>query len=170
MANKEGKKFEEDFKKSVPDKWVFVRLKDAGGWGSSEETRFTIKNKCDNTIFATDKLYYMMLELKSHLGKSIPKTVFGKKDKHGKNYVIEELGKEKDKLNTFAGVAFNFRDVEETYLVHISKLYDFYYSDERASFSLQWVKDNGVRLEHVKKIKRYRYDLENVVDRLKEVS
>lgn len=165
MKKNPGKKFEEDFETSVLDEYVYLRLKDAGGWGESNNTRFTIKNKCDNTIFTGD--YYFMIELKSHLGKSIPKTVF-RKDSEGRCYQIDQLYKERDKRNTFAGAVFNFRDVEETYLVHINNVYDYYYySENRASFPLSWCKENGIKIEQIKKRTRYRYNIEKMVEDVK---
>jgi len=162
-----GKRFEEDFEKSVPGHCVFVRLKDAGGWGfnSSDNSdeggsvkRFTIKNKCDDLIFDGELL--IMAELKSHLGKSIPKKVF-RQDKKGRCYQIDELYKEKDKPNTFAGVIFNFRDVEQTWMVHISHVYNFYYADDNGkSFPLAWCQRYGLHVPQAIKKTRYRYDIE----------
>ena len=68
----EGKKFEEDFKKSM-DKYNIwnYRLKDSSGsWSNSNGSRFTPKNICDYIAYNNGGLY--LLELKSHKGSSLP--------------------------------------------------------------------------------------------------
>ena len=62
----EGKKFEEDFKKSM-DKYNIwnYRLRDSSGsWSNNKGSRFTPKNICDYIAYNNGKLY--LLELKSH--------------------------------------------------------------------------------------------------------
>ena len=40
-----GKKFEEDFRKSIPDNMFYYRFRDSGGtWGGNEKMRFTPSN------------------------------------------------------------------------------------------------------------------------------
>lgn len=55
-----GKKFEELIKLSAKEQsWDFNRLKDAGGWGKADNTRFTIRNICDFTLFKDGLLFYI---------------------------------------------------------------------------------------------------------------
>lgn len=65
-----GKRFEMNFKKSaiLHDIWI-LRLKDAGGWSESEQTRFTVDNPCDYILF-TGAIVFPM-ELKAAKGKSV---------------------------------------------------------------------------------------------------
>ena len=72
MAQNEGKRFEEDIKKSVPSEYFYYRFKDGTGnfnGTKNENVRFQAKNICDCEVM-TDN-YLFLLELKSHLGKSI---------------------------------------------------------------------------------------------------
>jgi recombination protein U len=146
----EGKKFEQDFENSVPENFVFIRLKDAGGWSNADNTRFTPKNECDGVLF--DGEIFCMLELKSHLGKSIPKDKI-------KESQIKALAKQQSKEHTFPGVIFNFRELEETYIVHIKYVEEFYYSKERASFPVDWCREHGIKIPQKKKKVRYTYDI-----------
>lgn len=159
----EGKKFEEDFKNSIPQDVLFIRLKDAGGWSNGDNTRFTIRNECDGIVFKSPLIY--LTELKSHKGKSIPiKDVVRESEQKakiekGKKTRIEILCEYHRKPNVIAGVAFNFRDTEETYFVFVDKVQQFIDKGERASFPLVWIKENGIRIQQRKKVTRYRYDI-----------
>ncbi|AAK79196.1 recombination protein U [Clostridium acetobutylicum] len=71
MAINTGKRFEEDFKKSIPEKYCVIRLKDsASSWNGGTSSRFTINNPCDYIVFANKWLH--LVELKSHKGASFP--------------------------------------------------------------------------------------------------
>ena len=71
MENKRinyGKRFEEDFIKSIPSHFFTYRFKDGGGWSNATNLRFTSSNICDFMVFDGKELY--LLELKSVKGKS----------------------------------------------------------------------------------------------------
>ena len=97
----EGKKFEQDFTKSLT--CFNYRLRDAGGWSNADNTRFTPSNLCDMIIFKDDKLY--LCELKSVKGKSLPQPK-----------QLEGLCKI-DFDNVFPVILINFRELEQTYMV-----------------------------------------------------
>ena len=149
-----GKKFEEDFKNSFSKKLFIYKLKDAGGWGKAKETRFTISNMCDYIAFTGKTL--LLLELKSTKGKSIPF------DRIRKNQ-YRDLEKETGKENVIPAVVFNFRDTEETILVHINTLIEYKNTTERKSYPLNWIKDNGVIIGQEKKRTRYKYNIEKLI-------
>jgi penicillin-binding protein-related factor A (putative recombinase) len=64
-----GKKFEQDFQKSVPTGFYYYRLRDAAGWRVGTDTRFTVSNDYDMFMFALG--YLFAIELKTVKGKSI---------------------------------------------------------------------------------------------------
>lgn len=151
-----GKKFEQDFKASMPDDVLFIRLKDAGGWGREETKRFTIKNECDAIVFKMPKLF--MLELKSYKGKSISF------DTCIRQYQLDSLCKALPKKYVFAGYIFNFRDVEETYFVYADKVKEYVENADRKSFPIQWVRENGTIIEQTLKKTRYRYNIQKFIE------
>lgn len=146
----EGKAFEQDFIKSVPDIWFKYRLNDsASSWQGGDKARFTPANICDFIVY-NGKMW--MLELKSHKGKSIPLSCIRPKQAEGleKAYL----------KNISAGFIFNFRDIEETYFVNASSVNAVIRYGEKKSLSLIWMKEKGVLIPQVKKRVRYGYILE----------
>ena len=146
MAKKDGKKFEEDFTKSVPDDWTCLRLKDAGGWSNAENTRFTVKNVCDFILFTGSKLF--LIELKSHLGVSISAANFRQ---------LDGLPKYKGKQNCFQYFVLNFRKFNETYIMELQDIQDCL--RQRKSVPVSICREKGVKLPQTLKRTRYRYDL-----------
>lgn len=163
----EGKKFEEDFKNSIPEDILFIRLKDAGGWSNGDNTRFTIRNECDGIMFKSPLIY--LTELKSHKGKSIPiKDIVREseqkaKEEKGKKTRLDILCEYNQKPNVMAGILINFRDVEETWFVPVDKVQQFISLAQRASIPIDWVRDKGIRIPQQKKISRYRYDINSFI-------
>ena len=155
-----GKKFEEDFRKSVPeDHWVY-RFKDGTGNFSgtkNENVRFQAKNICDFEVMG-DK-YLFLLELKSHTGSSIPFSCI-------RNNQIVGMSEVKHK-NIKALFILNFRDKEKTYAVYANDLREYMSSTDRKSIPINWVEENGIEIKSQKKKVHYRYDLERF---FKEIS
>ncbi len=146
----EGKKFEEDFYKSVPSEWYVYRLRDAGGWGKAEETRFTPSNICDFILF--DGLSLYLLELKSYAGKSIPFSAFNRKHLAG-------LVKAEEKFRVRSRIVANFRDISETYSISATTLEDYISNSGRKSAPISLFRESGVLLPQKKRISRFRYYL-----------
>jgi recombination protein U len=147
-----GKKFEEDWRNSVPEGIFLLRLKDGGGWGNGTNTRFTPSNECDAIMF--DGQIFYMLEFKSHEGASIPFTCI--RDKQ-----LESLRNNKDYKNLRAGFVFNFRDAGNiTIYVDGWKVWDYINNADRKSIPIGWIVLNGVEIKNIKKISRYRYDIQ----------
>ena len=73
MKINQGKKFENNFKASIPSNCWFYRLRDGtANWtgGFNNNVRFQQNNIADCIVFNGNKLY--ICELKAHAGKSIP--------------------------------------------------------------------------------------------------
>jgi recombination protein U len=153
----EGKKFEADIKSSVPDDVWYYRLRDGtASWGDKETTRFQQSNICDCQLF-----YYglFLLELKSHMGKSLPFTVF--KDEH-----VEALAQALN-FGIVAGVVINMREISETYFLYADTIHDFIQSGERKSIPVDFMRERGYRLKAVQKRVRWRYDIKDLIDNIR---
>jgi recombination protein U len=146
----DGKAFEQDFIKSVPDDWFKYRLNDsASSWQGGDKARFTPSNICDFIVY-NERLW--LLELKSHKGKSIPLSCIRPKQVEGllKAYL----------KGVEAGYVFNFRDVEETYYINANLINSFLTTNDRKSIPITWLREVGHLIPQVKKRVRYGYILE----------
>ena len=157
MAKNPGKKFEEDFVKSIPDRCDVTRLKDAGGWSNATNMRFTSSNPCDFIIWS--KLYKGILdgimhklELKSTQLKSLP---FSNIKEHQLDELYKSYIKGVDSL-----FIVNFRDTNETFRVGVCPLQAFINNTDRKSIPIAWFRDNAILIEQSLIRVRYRYDLE----------
>jgi len=146
----EGKKFEQDFKKSIPDTVYYYRLRDGtAAWDGGENTRFQAMNICDYLMY--DGNFYM-LELKSHKGKSIPYTAF-------RDNQIEGLCNASE-YGVKTGFIINMRDAEQTFFVPASVLYEVIQTSERKSIPLEFLTTQCKQIIGEKKRTRWRYDVE----------
>ena len=96
-------------------------------WGEQENTRFQQSNICDSVLYDSNEKRLLLLELKSHKGKSIPFSCI-------RDNQLKELLKADVFKGIYPGIVFNFRDVEETYYLPISKVSEYILTDERKSF------------------------------------
>lgn len=154
MAKNQGKKFEEDFKNSVPADVYIYKLKDAGGWSNATNTRFTINNICDYIMYSMPTLY--LLELKSFKGKSLPYSNI-------KNNQIKGLIDAAQTKGIKAGIVANFRELEKTYYIDIKELQEFYKESDRKSYPLELFEDRGQLIEQQKIVTRYKYNIEKFI-------
>jgi recombination protein U len=141
----EGKQFEEDFAKSVPDHVFSLRLHDSGGLAKKKGNRFTQKNLCDYVFYDGTDLYLM--EMKSHKGSSIPSS---------KLTQLDGLLKQR-KAGVVACFALNYRDHDKTYIMTADQVAEVL--SYRKSVPLSYCDEHGVQIPQEKKITRWRYDL-----------
>ena len=153
MAN-EGKKFEEDFRKSIPAGCYIYKLKDAGGWSNASNTRFTISNMCDFIMYYKPTLY--LLELKSTKGKSLPFSNI-------KDNQIKELLVASNTEGVRAGLVINLRSINETYYLNIKDFKKYVETTERKSISLDYLRSKGILIEQELKKTRYRYNIKEFI-------
>ena len=151
-----GKRFEENFKKSVPKNIFYYRLKDnSNTWSEGTKTRFTPNNICDCILYDGDYLY--ILELKSTKGKSLS---FNNIKKHQ----IEDLTWASQYANIVSGFIINFSDLDECYFIEISRFNEFYESTGRKSLEIAYCRKKGIKLG-VEKLKiNKRYDVKKMID------
>ncbi len=153
MSRNEGKKFEEDFAKSIPKEWYYYRLKDsAGSWANTSLSRFTPKNSCDFFLFTGSTLYG--IECKSFKGKSMPHSNI----KNNQLIGLLEMSIN-DPLNAQGYFVLNFRDLEETYAIGAFIVNDMIEQDRRKSISIEEARVNGILIPQKLKRVRYSYDL-----------
>jgi len=161
-----GKRFEEDFKKSIPRDVFYLRLRDAGGWSNADNTRFTISNICDHIVHYKGKLFLM--ELKTHKGKSLPyncidedilhpkKNKNSKKNKDNKVLILIKHSQYKD---VFAYYLVYFSDISETYALSAWHVLEHINAGNRKSIELEYFKEHGILIPQWIARTRQRYDV-----------
>jgi len=169
MANKEGKKFEEDFKKSVPpDMWCYRFPDSTAAWGGDDggKTRFQAENICDFEIF-----FYglFLIETKSHMGKSITHQVFkyqGGKKKGQIKHLYELVAAMAFGIN--ADVVINMRQIGETYSLPADVVLNHILNSGIKSIPIAFMRENGYRLKQELKRTRYRYDVKDLIENIRK--
>ncbi len=146
-----GKRFEQNWKNSIPKDIFYYRLRDgSSSWGGNENVRFQAENICDSIMFDGNYLY--TLELKSTKGKSLS---FYNIKKHQ----IEDLLWCSSYPNVIAGFVIEFSELLECYFVEISKFKTFYDTTNRKSLPIQFCKENGTKIGVEKKKINSRFDV-----------
>jgi recombination protein U len=142
LAKDAGKKFEEDFKASIPPDFYVERYKDdtAGFKG--------VANPADYRLYKYP--YTFLLELKSHKGKSLPLAKI-------RDAQIKGLAKAVQHRGIYGGFIINYRDLEETYYVPVMAVIEFIYAKKRKSIPVEWCREQGELISQKKKVTRYAY-------------
>ena len=147
----EGKKFEQDFKKSLEDYKIWhYRIKDSSSsWSNDKNSRFTSKEICDYIVFEGRILY--LVELKSHLGNSLPFTAIRENQLEGlcninANFVLSYF-------------IINMRDKEKTYAIKASTVKEYIDTADRGRIPISFMESNGILIPQQRKITRYKYDV-----------
>ena len=151
----EGKKFEEDFKKSM-DKYNIwnYRLRDSSGsWSNNKGSRFTPKNICDYIAYNNGGLY--LLELKSHKGSSLPFAAIS-------DYQLKGLSSI-DCLGIKAYFIINMRDKEKTYAIEALKIKTYTETSGRKSIPINFMDSEGIEIKGIKKRSRYEYEVKGIL-------
>ena len=151
-----GKRFEENFKKSVPENIFYYRFRDGtSSWDKSSQTRFQQRNICDCQLFDGDYLY--LLELKTTKGKSLSLNNIRKNQ-------IDDLMDASEYANIVAGLVVNFADVEQTYFMEIKLAYYWYYEQtERKSIPIKEFREKCIEIQAKKLKTNYRYDIQGFI-------
>ena len=161
IAQSDGKKFENDFKASVPDTCWIYRLRDnASSFSGGNNTRFASSNICDYILFDDITRTLYLIECKSTKGTSVPLSMI-------RNNQIEGL-QEASKHNLVAGILVNFRNENnDTFFILIDEFIDMMNSINKKSFNIKDLESIGAtRVESTKKRTRYTYNIEKLVGEL----
>ena len=154
-----GKRFEHNWKNSIPKDVFYYRLRDgSSSWGGNENVRFQVQNICDSIMFDGDYLY--TLELKSTKGKSLP---FNNIKKHQ----IDDLLWCSSYQNVIAGFVIEFSELSECYFVEINQFNAFYDKTNRKSLPLKFCQEKGIKISAEKKKINSRFDIEKFLNDVK---
>ena len=164
--NKDGKLFEEQWKRSIPEDVYYLRLKDnPSSFGKdSSFVRFTLNNPFDCLVFYNGFLF--PLELKSTSSKSI--SIQTKKEEKGKMIKInqiEGLSKSNKYENIFSGFLFDFRESEKTFWMGINDFLRFQEENNKKSINEKdIIKYNAIDVEKEKKKTRYVFSVKKLIE------
>jgi len=156
---KSGKRFEENWKKSIPENIFYYRLKDSSSsWDNGTRARFTPSNICDCFVFEGKKL--LTLELKNTNAKSLPLSNIRK-------HQIDDLLWSGSFYNVIAGFVINFDTLDECYFVEINDFKRYFEENSRKSLPVDYCRLNALKIDN-KRLKTNKiYDLDKF---LKEVN
>ena len=155
-----GKRFEDNFRKSIPDNVFYYRFRDGtSSWDKSANTRFQAKNICDCMLYNGKYLY--LLELKSTKGKSIPLSNI--RQNH-----VDDLIKANRHDNVLAGLVVEFSELGQVYWMPIDLVKNWFYESERKSIPLASFQNEPCIKIPGKKLKvNYRYNIEQFIKEVK---
>ena len=177
MAQNVGKKFENNFKDSIPEDVMYHRLHDAPqSWAQDKGTRFSWQNPCDAFLFTDGML--LALELKTTKDKFY---TFEKEKDTNKTakihyHQIEGL-KEFAKYNKCVpGFVLNFRVNEDTdkynevtYFIHINNFVKMINELNKKSFTiLDLLKYSPIKIESIKKRTNFKYGIDSFLNVIRE--
>lgn len=160
-----GKRFEENWKKSIVDdeNTFLYRFKDGtANFGGERNTnvRFQASNVCDFMLFhnyeCNSKLF--LLELKSHKGKSLPITCI-------RDNQIKEMTTYSRKNNVESLLIVNFSDIDRCFSISIDQFNNFIRTEDRKSIPLSYFEENGFEINVIKLKVNNKYDVEEWLNR-----
>ena len=170
----EGKKFEANLETSANEQQIFFHRNRDVDPTAIKKGKSVPKNKFDCLLFHKSHLF--PLELKSTKSKSISFS-----ESIIKAYQIESLHKAAQFPGVIAGFLFNFREpTDQTYFVHINDFVKLKHISEnelphtykgrvnKSSISISICEEIGTQVTSVKKVKNYRYYINNLLDELIE--
>lgn len=123
-----GKRFEQDFSRSIPSDVYQFRLRDCGGWGESTATRFTPSNPYDYLMFAGGWLY--LLEMKTTKQPSLRFDAVRPNQEKGLHDAVRFE-------RVHAGVVVNFREHETTLYLSIQDFVKLKKKSKKKSFNIE---------------------------------
>lgn len=157
-----GKKFEQNFKNSVPKDIFYYRFRDSAStyYGGNSNLRFSNTNIADCLLFNGCKL--ILCELKAHKGSSIPlDCIIGKKSKEKQ---INDLHQASLFKNVNAYIICFFEDKELCYALPISKFVEFNENSDRKSVPISYFQENGIEIKTKKLKTNYMFQLDNLIE------
>ena len=172
MAQNVGKIFEHQWKLSVPNYALCLRLKDSTGAFGNGNLRFSSKNPFDYMMWNPDRRLLFALELKSVSGRSISfeRT---KDEKNGEIHFHQIQGlKEWDAFaGTICGFVIEFREIETTIFLPIYEFQILTEVIDKKSFTIEDLDEHDIRymvIPQQKLIQNYKYDVDYFISFAKE--
>ena len=176
MSQNVGKKFENNFKSSIPDDVMYHRLHDAPqSWSQDKGTRFSWQNPCDAFLF--DKGTLLALELKTTKDKfyTFEKEKGTNKTAKIHYHQIEGLREFAKYKGVVPGFVLNYRINEGTpnyneltYFIHINDFDRMINELNKKSFTmLDLLKYSPIKIESMKKRTNFKYGIGSFLDEIK---
>lgn len=174
-----GKKFESDFKSSIPDSILLIRLNDSPQvFAKSKLTSYTHKTPCDFIVFDCCNRILVPLELKTTKYKSISFEDVNCNDDQNKmvhKHQIVGLTNFSHYDNVVPGFLFNFRDedrnCERTYYQRIEDFNNMISTIDKKSFNELDLLTSGNAIVVKGEIKKthYRWDIKSLFNDIKNI-
>lgn len=170
MATNSGKIFEQDFKSSLPDYCLSIRLPDPPqSFTQRSDTKFSHKNPCDYILYDSNHNVLMPAELKTTKYKSMSfEDVNGDNTQNKMIHKHQILGLQSfaEYDGVVAGFFFNFRDdennIQRLYFQNIDDFVDMTRKLSKKSFNELdlIISGNAVKISGEKKRTRYRWNID----------
>lgn len=166
--NNVGKKFEQDFSKSIPDYVLLYRLPDSAQsfGGGNSNLRFSNKNPFDFFLWDSQRRILYALEMKTVKGKSISFETDKTENKEIHFHQIQGLNKCNKYEGTVCGFIIEFRQIERTIFLPIDSFNNLVAGINKKSFNYSDVEASGlpyIVIPQTKKRTRYTYDVESLL-------
>lgn len=162
----EGKRFESQFVKSIPDYCWHKRLNDnAASWGNGTQTRFTSTNECDFLLFDCSSRTLSALELKTTSGSLTYWREDFENDGKKHSFQIKKnqiLGLEKwSKYLMNCGFVMNFRNKQNrTFFVSIEEFIKYTSTLNKKSINIDDVLNmKPIEIENRLMRSNYKYNI-----------
>jgi len=174
-----GKRFEKDFKDSVPKGTWFYRFRDSPisyyGGSDNENIRFAQDNICDCQLYLFPHLH--LIELKSVATTSAAlTTLFGKFDPDKRRYKrqhhLEDMDAAAQHPGILSTVVINYSGTYHTYAVPARKVLGFLNEainfGGRKSIPESWCRENGLPVGQRQLRVNWRYDVARLLEDLQQ--
>lgn len=150
-----GKRFEENFRKSIPPTIFYYRFKDSSNnWNRGDGIRFAPSNICDCMLFDGRMLY--LLELKSTKGKSLS---FNNIREHQ----IDDLLEASKFKNVVCGFIIELSDLKCAFYMPIIDFKTLLDNSNRKSLSLEEMSEKGIEIDYKVLRTNCRLDIEKLL-------
>lgn len=169
-----GKVFENDWKSSVPEYCLNVRLPDPPqSFTQRSDTRFSHKNPCDFVMFSSKHRLFFPTELKSTKNKSM--SVQLTKEDNPNSMIKHHQIKSLTEMNKYdyveAGFVLNFRNEEEnsqiTYWQSISNFNEMMKQVNKKSFNeIDLLVYGAINITGQKKRTHYTWNVNELLDEI----
>ena len=172
-----GKKFETQFKKSLPDYCFYQRIPDPPqSFVQSKATRFSVKNPYDCIVYNTVFRILYCIELKTTKYKSMAfEDIYSneKQDKMIHKHQILGLAKASEYNGVVAGFFLNFRTekedntLERCYFIKIENFLSMCNNIDKKSFNeIDLINNGAIKVDGEKKRTNYVWDIEGLMNKI----
>lgn len=168
----QGKRFEEDIGKSIPDYALLHRLPDPPqSFGGSSNLRFSRKNPFDFILWDSHSHILYALEMKTVQDNSISFERYSDENRIIHKHQIDGLNKWNQYDGIVCGFVIEFRKSETTIFIDIDSFNKLIVLITKKSFNIKDLDDNAIPyliIPQTKKRTRYVYDIEYFLNCISE--